>query len=98
MASSLFRNRQPSVQQQIPNTNSGTFQPPSNLGQIKGLLNMMKTGGNPQGMVQSMLQNSPQGGEIVKYLNAHGGDARAAFYDMAKQKGVDPNTVLNMLN
>ena len=49
-------------------------------------------------MVQSMLQNSPQGGEIMKYLNAHGGDARAAFYDMAKQKGVDPNTVLNMLN
>lgn len=48
-------------------------------------------------MVQSMIQNSPQAGEIMSILNKHGGDAKAAFYDMAQQKGVDPNVILNML-
>ena len=48
-------------------------------------------------MVQAMIQNNPQASEIMSMLNKHGGDAKAAFYDAAKQKGVDPNVILNML-
>lgn len=58
---------------------------------------MMQSGGNVSGMVQSLIQNSPQGNTILGALASHNGDARAAFYDMAKQKGVDPNVILNML-
>lgn len=48
-------------------------------------------------MLQSMIQSSPQAGEIMSILNKHGGDARAAFYDAAQQKGIDPNVIINML-
>lgn len=58
---------------------------------------MMQSGGNVSGMVQSLIQNSPQGNTVLGALAAHNGDARAAFYDMAKQKGVDPNAIINML-
>ena len=60
-------------------------------------MTLMQNGGNVNGMVQTLLQNNPQTGAIMGYLNKHGGDARAAFYDMAKEKGVDPNQILNML-
>ena len=76
---------------------SNSFQPPSNLQQIKSLMNFMNSGGNVNGMIQSMLQNSPEYRTINDLLQKHNGDARAAFYDMAQQKGVDPNQVLNML-
>ena len=84
--------------QNSPQTNSSNgFQPPANLGKIKSMMQMMQNGGNPQAMVQSMLMNDPRYGEIMKLVNAHGGDAKAAFYDLAKQKGVDPNEIIRML-
>lgn len=36
----------------------------------------------------------PQQQQVVR---VNGGDAKKAFYDMAKQKGVDPNAILSML-
>ena len=76
---------------------SNTFQPPTNLDQIKGIMNMARSGGNAQGLIQTLIQNSPQGNTILGALASHNGDAKAAFYDMAKQKGVDPNVIINML-
>ena len=58
---------------------------------------MMQSGGNVSGMIQTMIQNSPQGNTILGALASHNGDARAAFYDMAKQKGIDPNVIISML-
>lgn len=60
-------------------------------------MNMMRSGGNPQAMMQNMLMNDPKYGEVMKLVNQHGGDARAAFYDLAQQKGVDPNEIIRML-
>ena len=73
------------------------FQPPANLGQIKGLMNMMQSGGNSQSLIQSMLASNPQMNQIMKLVQQYNGDARSAFYDLAKQKGVDPNDVINLL-
>ena len=64
---------------------------------MKGMMNLLRSGGNPQAMVQNMLASSPKGSTVMNLVNQHGGDARAAFYDLAKQKGVDPNQILNML-
>lgn len=86
----------PQVQNPQPSSNP-VFQPPAYLNQIKGLMGMMKSGGNIQSMVQNMLMNNPQTGAIMNVVNQHGGDYKAAFYDMAKQKGVDPNQIINML-
>lgn len=72
-------------------------QPNNNLNQIKSMLNMVRSAGNPQAMLQSMMQNNPQMQEIMGLVNQYGGDPKTAFYRMAQEKGVDPQQILNML-
>ena len=58
---------------------------------------MVKSARNPQAMLNQMMKNNPQLNDIMKYLNKNGGDPQKAFYDMAKDKGEDPNTILSQL-
>lgn len=71
--------------------------PTSNLSQIKSMMNMVRSAGNPQAMLQSMLQNNPQMRQVMDIVNQSGGDPKAAFYKMAEEQGVDPEQVLSML-
>lgn len=36
-------------------------------------------------------------GQAMELVQQNGGDARAAFYNLAKQKGVNPDDILNQL-
>lgn len=40
---------------------------------------------------------NPRAMQAMQLIRASGGDMRAAFYNLAAQKGVDPNSVLSML-
>ena len=68
-----------------------------NIAPIKRMMNMVQTASNPQAMLNQMLQNNPQYKQIINAINANGGNLQKAFYQMAKEKGVDPNTILNQL-
>ena len=67
------------------------------LGQIKNLMQMIKGSGNPQAMLQQMLQNNPQYQQAMQLVNQAGGDPRQAFYQMAQQMGVNPDEILSMI-
>lgn len=69
----------------------------NNLSQIKQMMNMVRSAGNPQAMLQSMAQNNPQMKQVMDIIGQSGGDPRAAFYRMAEEKGVDPEQILSML-
>ena len=58
---------------------------------------MIKSSSNPNQAMQQMMSSNPMFQNIMGYINQNGGDARTAFYNMAAQKGVDPNTILNQL-
>lgn len=75
----------------------GGAQMPPIVGQIKNIMSMMRASQNPTAMLNSLINSNPQYRQAVEYINANGGDAKAAFYKMAEEKGVDPNEVLNML-
>lgn len=83
-------------QQSNPQVNN-SFQPPANLAQIKGLMAMMESCGNPVAMLQSMIATNPQMASVMNFVSRYNGDAKAAFYDLAKQKGVDPNVIIDIL-
>lgn len=34
---------------------------------------------------------------VQDYISQHGGNARDAFFSLAKEKGIDPSFILNML-
>ena len=48
--------------------------------------------GNPMALMQG-----PQYQQAMNLVQQAGGDARAAFYQLAKQKGIDPDQLLSML-
>ena len=69
----------------------------NNLNQIRNMFNMVRSSRNPQTMLQNMMNNNPQMKQIMDIVRQSGGDPKTAFYKMAKEKGVDPNSVLSML-
>lgn len=69
----------------------------NNLSQIKNMMNMIRSAGNPQLMLQQMAQNNPQLRQVMNLINQSGGDPKAAFYKLAQEKGIDPQQILDML-
>ncbi len=67
----------------------------SRLTPIKNMMHAMR--GNPQMMLNQMAARNPQVKQVLDYVQQNGGDAKAAFYKMAQEKGVNPEDVLNML-
>ena len=70
---------------------------PTNLTQIKNMMNLVRSAGNPQAMLQSLIQSNPQMQQVMSLINQAGGDPKAAFYQLAQDKGIDPDQILAML-
>ena len=67
------------------------------MGQIKQMMQMVKSAGNPQAMLQQLAMNNPQMRQVMEIVKKHGGDPMAAFRAEAKARGVDPDEILSML-
>lgn len=67
------------------------------LNQIKQTMQMVRSAGNPNAMMQSLLSRNPQYAQAMKLVQESGGDAQAAFYKLADKVGVDPNEILSAL-
>ncbi len=57
----------------------------------------LKNSQNPEQMFNQMISKSPEMKKIVDTIQALG-DPQKAFYMMAEKQGVDPNSIINMLN
>lgn len=70
---------------------------PQVIQQIKGVMNQIKMAQNPQYALNQMLMSNPQLAQAVNFIKSSGGNPQQAFYNLAQQKGVDPQMVLNEL-
>ena len=70
---------------------------PNNVQQIKNMMNLVRNAQNPTMMLQNMMNQNPQMQQVMNIVRQSGGDPKTAFYNLAKQKGVDPNEILKML-
>lgn len=66
------------------------------VNQLKQIVGTIKNAGNPQAMMNQIIQSNPNYQNAMNYINQNGGDAKAAFYRMAQEKGVDPDDILNL--
>jgi hypothetical protein len=64
---------------------------------ISQMAGMVQAAQNPQAAVSQMAQNNPQMQQVMQYVQQNGGDAKAAFYALAKQKGIDPNLIIKQV-
>ena len=65
--------------------------------QIRQMISMVKTAGNPQMMLNQIMQMNPQLKQVMEIVNQYGGDANKAFYDLAEKNGINPQEILDML-
>ena len=70
----------------------------SRLGPIKQMMGMVQAAQNPALALQQMAGNSPQLQQALQLVQQSGGDAQAAFVKLAREKGVDPQQILSMIN
>ena len=64
------------------------------MANIMNTIRMVKSASNPAAVVQNMAAQNPQ---VQQAIRMAGGDPKAAFYALARQKGVNPDDILNML-
>jgi hypothetical protein len=64
------------------------------MGNVMNMIRAVKTAQNPTAMIQNMAAQNPQ---VQQAIRMAGGDPKAAFYNLARQRGVNPDDVLNML-
>jgi hypothetical protein len=61
------------------------------------MYNQVRHSQNPEQAMQILFANNPQYQNVMNYIQQNGGDAKSAFYNMAAQKGIDPNIILSKL-
>ena len=64
---------------------------------IKQAMNLIRSSGNPQAMMQQILTSNPNYGKLQELIRDNGGDTQKAFYAMAEKLGVDPNEIISAL-
>ena len=58
------------------------------------MISLLKNSPNPQALLNNLLARNPQ---VTGLINQYGGNPKTAFYALAQQKGIDPNSLLDML-
>lgn len=67
------------------------------LPQINQIKQMLRSSGNPQALINQLLQRNPNYPEAIKLINQANGNVNQAIIDYATSKGVDPNEIFEML-
>lgn len=77
----------PAILQMLGAQNQATVSP--QVAQIKQMIGAIRSAGNPQAILQQMMQQrNPQLMQAIEYVKQHGGDAKAACEALAKEKGI----------
>lgn len=75
------------------NRNAKSNRMRGNLGQIKQMVASLRAMKDPQTAMQHMMTQNPQMKQAMEYVNANGGNAKEAFYKLAKEQGINPQEI-----
>lgn len=64
--------------------------------QIASMKTMLERSPNPSALLENVLASNPKYGDAYRLLK-NSATPKQAFYEMARQKGVDPNSVISKL-
>lgn len=71
-----------------------------NAGPLDGLMQFLNGGGDPQKLVEKILQQNPQARQFMQQMKntANGRSPKEMAMQIAKQRGIDPNQLTQMVN
>lgn len=73
----------------------GNNDAPGNLAPIKNMLAMLNGVQNPQAVLNMLAQKNPQFAQVMQLVQ--GRNPQEVFYEMCKQRGINPDDILNQL-
>lgn len=73
-----------------------TNQPSQNNG-IQKIIQMAKSGNNPQQLLNSLAGQNPQLNQVMQLVNSGKITPKQLFMNMANQQGINPNDIISML-
>ena len=82
----------PQILQQLGKSRGLTIPP-----QIKQMISFVKMSKNPQAAMQQLIQNNPQLQQVMQMIQMSGKDPMALMETLAKQKGIDPQEIMDLL-
>ena len=68
------------------------------MNQLYQQLNNNQSLKRPSQLLQQQVMQNPRLQEAINLVKQNGGNAEQVFYQLAKQKGVNPQQILNMIN
>ena len=72
----------------------------NNIQQVKQMYDQfctMSKSKNPTDLIRNMMLSNPRMKNAMGIIQQMGGDPKTAFYNLAQQKGVDPESILSQL-
>ena len=66
-------------------------------GGLQQIINMVSHSNNPMQLIQTMAQSNPQLQSILNLIQTSQKSPKDLFFEMAQQRGVDPQQILQML-
>ena len=73
--------------------NSGVPAAPQ-IGQTMNLLRVLRSARDPQALAAQLIRQNPAMRQALEYVQANGGDPKAAAEKLAAERGVDLNALL----
>ena len=70
---------------------------PSNLANVKRMMNAFKGISNPQQMMATMMNQNPQMKDVMSLVQNSNMSPKDLFYKMAQEKGVNPDEIIKAL-
>lgn len=67
------------------------------VGPVKQIMCTVQAAGNPALALQQMASSNPMIQQAMQLVQQSGGDGKAAFEKLAKENGIDPNQIMQML-
>lgn len=64
---------------------------------IQKIIQMAKSGNNPQQLLNSLAGQNPQLNQVMQLINSGKMTPKQIFMNMANQQGVNPNDIISML-
>ena len=68
-----------------------------NVQTVKNIFNLINGSSNPMQMILGLASKNPTIQNVINMTSQSGKSYEQVFYDLAKEKGVDPNSILNQL-
>ena len=69
----------------------------NNARQLKGMLNNLQNSTNPMGLIRTIINQNPAMKQVMSVVEKYGNNPKEAFYALAREKGVNPDDVINAL-